>query len=72
MIPKPKGSVGQKGYSLIKHMRLDPEVEEEKDLYNDILVSSPGNCGFRPLTHYSSGLYSRTRIRRRHRLQPDL
>jgi hypothetical protein len=47
MIPKPKGSVGQKGYSLIKHMRLDPEVEEEKDLYNDILVSSPGDCGFK-------------------------
>jgi hypothetical protein len=39
MITKPKGSIGQKGYSLIQHMRLDPEDEEEKGLYNNILVS---------------------------------
>lgn len=39
MIPKPKGSVGQKGYSLIEHMKLNPEDEEEKSRYSDILVS---------------------------------
>lgn len=39
MIPKPKGSIGQKGYSLIEYMRLDPEDEEEKGLYSNILVS---------------------------------
>jgi len=39
-IPKPKGSIGQKGYSLIHHMGLDPENEEEKSLYSNILVSS--------------------------------
>jgi hypothetical protein len=39
VIPKPKGSIGQKGYSLIQYMRLDPEDEEDKGLYNNILVS---------------------------------
>ena len=39
MILKPKGSIGQKGYSLIEHMRLDPEDEEQKSLYSNILVS---------------------------------
>jgi hypothetical protein len=39
MTPKPRGSIGQKGYSLIEHMRLDPNSEDDKDLYNNILVS---------------------------------
>jgi hypothetical protein len=39
MIAKPKGTVGTKGYSLIKNMQLDPKNEEEKGLYSDILVS---------------------------------
>jgi hypothetical protein len=38
-IPKPKGSVGQKGYRLIECMKLNSEDEEEKGLYNNILVS---------------------------------
>jgi hypothetical protein len=45
MISKPKGTIGQKGYSLIEHMRLNPEDEEQKGLYNDILVSPLRNCG---------------------------
>ena len=45
MISKPKGTIGQKGYSLIKYMRLNPEDEEQKGLYNDILVSPLRNCG---------------------------
>jgi hypothetical protein len=39
VIPKPKGSIGQKGYSLIKHMGLNPDEEEEKGLYSNVLVS---------------------------------
>ena len=47
-IPKPKGSIGQKGYSLIEHMRLDPDKEDDKCLYNNILVSWRGNYGSKP------------------------
>jgi hypothetical protein len=39
VIPKPKGSVGNAGYSLIAKMQLDPEDRDDKILYNDILVS---------------------------------
>ena len=38
MIPKPKGSVGAAGFSLIAAMRLDKYNSKDKALYNDILV----------------------------------
>jgi hypothetical protein len=41
VITKPKGSVGQKGCSLIERTRLDPEGEEEKGLHSNALVSKP-------------------------------
>ena len=39
VIPKPKGSVGAAGFSLISAMKLDKHNSEDKALYNDILVS---------------------------------
>jgi hypothetical protein len=39
MIPKPKGSVGAAGFSLISAMKLDKQNSKDKALYNDILVS---------------------------------
>jgi hypothetical protein len=39
MIPKPKGSVGAAGFSLIAEMKLDKHNRADKALYNDILVS---------------------------------
>jgi hypothetical protein len=38
MIPKPKGSVGAAGFSLIAEMKLDKQQQKDKALYNDILV----------------------------------
>jgi hypothetical protein len=38
LIPKPKGSVGDAGFSLIAAMKLDKHKPEDKALYNDILV----------------------------------
>jgi hypothetical protein len=38
MIPKPKGSVGEAGFSLITEMKLDKYNPKDKALYNDILV----------------------------------
>lgn len=49
-IPRPKGSIGQKGFSLIEHMQLDPEKEEEKGLYSNILVSGQGSRGSVPIS----------------------
>ena len=60
MIPKPKGSVGQKGYSLIEHMKLNPEDDKEKGLYNDILVSPQRNSYCKILTCHTLGLRSGT------------
>jgi hypothetical protein len=37
-IPKPKGSVGAAGFSLITAMKLDKYDWKDKSLYNDILV----------------------------------
>jgi hypothetical protein len=39
MIPKPKGSIGKAGFSLIAAMMLDKHNPKDKALYNDILVS---------------------------------
>jgi hypothetical protein len=49
MISKPKGSIGQKGYSLIEHMRLDPNNEDDKGLYNNILVSRQDRYHSKPI-----------------------
>ncbi|KIM87081.1 hypothetical protein PILCRDRAFT_4301 [Piloderma croceum F 1598] len=38
MIPKPKGSVGETGFSLIAAMKLDKQNPKDKTLYNDILA----------------------------------
>jgi hypothetical protein len=38
MIPRPKGSVGAAGFSLITAMKLDKSNPIDKTLYNDILV----------------------------------
>ena len=45
MIPKPKGSVGEAGFSLITAMRLDKQDSKDKALYNDILVSKGLSAG---------------------------
>jgi hypothetical protein len=53
MIPKPKGSVGETGFSLIAAMKLDKHNPKDKTLYNDILVSTelfPNNSGMTALT----------------------
>lgn len=39
MIPRPKGTAGSNGFSLISKMGLNKDVEEDKTLYYDILVS---------------------------------
>jgi hypothetical protein len=38
LIPKPKGSVGAAGFSLITEMKLNKYNPKDKALYNDILV----------------------------------
>jgi hypothetical protein len=38
MIPKPRGSVGAAGFSLIAEMKLNKHDPADKTLYNDILV----------------------------------
>jgi hypothetical protein len=39
IIKRPKGSIGDKGFSLINEMKLDKSNPKDKSLYNDILVS---------------------------------
>ena len=38
MIPKPKGSFGAAGFSLIAEMKLNKQDQKDKTLYNDILL----------------------------------
>jgi hypothetical protein len=38
IIHRPKGSVGEAGFSLITEMKLDKQSSKDKGLYNDILV----------------------------------
>jgi hypothetical protein len=39
MIPRPKGTAGQKNFSLISKMKLNKAKDSDRVLYNDILVS---------------------------------
>ena len=47
-IPKPKGSVGCARYCFITKMKLNKEKNEDRILYNDILVSA---CAILNNTH---------------------
>src|SRR5882724_10982382 len=70
-IPKPKGSVGAAGFSLIAEMKLNKQNEEDKALYNDILVRCEILLNHRKFTD-DVGICACTGNRYRYRPRPHV